>query len=205
MCPLWEQIWTLEKNETWGEPAEAAQRQRANSSSYWGLTQPERLRTSINRACGQWGENMHTHTHTRNLKFPCSTHTLLPTWFSHTGPNQTQKNTCRQRKWRRLFTYSMMRSFEAFGLSANSWQLRTLNPYPSQACPLISADLMVIGSKPVFSTLKVLLRVKSGSLTFVSEINEEIILIINKWGICFTVIISEIPGLNRMLLLNHSV
>lgn len=65
--------------------------------------------------------------------------------------------------------YSMMRSFEAFGLSANSWQLRTLNPNPSQACPLISADLMVIGSKPVFSTLNVLFRVKFGSFTFVSE------------------------------------
>lgn len=65
--------------------------------------------------------------------------------------------------------YSMTRSFEAFGLSANSWQLRTLNPNPSQACPLISADLMVIGSKPVFSTLNVLFRVKFGSFTFVSE------------------------------------
>lgn len=68
-------------------------------------------------------------------------------------------------------TYSMRRSLEAFGLSANSWQLRTLKPYPSQACPLISAELTVMGSSPVFSTLKVLLSVKLGSLTFTSKTN----------------------------------
>lgn len=94
--------------------------------------------------------------HTRGLKLVRAKH------------SQGKRNaTCSN-----LFTYSMMRSFEAFGISANSWQLRTLNPYPSQTWPLISADLIVIGSKPVFSTLKVLLRVKFGSLTFVSETNE---------------------------------
>lgn len=104
------------------------------------------------------GENTHIQTHTPT--FSGSTH-ILPLL-------KLQVLTDKEKT--RLFTYSMMRSFEVFGLSANSWQLRTLNPYPSQTCPLISADLMVIGSKPVFSTLKVLLRVKFGSLTFVSEI-----------------------------------
>lgn len=72
----------------------------------------------------------------------------------------------------------MMRSFDEFGFSENSWQFTTLNPYPSQACPLISVDLMVMGSKPVFSTLKVLFRVKFGSLTFVSAMKNEYIFLI---------------------------
>lgn len=69
----------MKKNETWRQRAEAAETQRADSSSYWGLTQCERLRTSINRACGWWGE--HTQTHTQ-LKFPCSSHILMSTCWS---------------------------------------------------------------------------------------------------------------------------
>lgn len=101
-------------------------------------------------------------------------------WSSQTVPvfflfsDRSKLLTMTETLHKHLFTYSMMRSFEEFGLSANSWQLRTLNPYPSQGSPLISADLMVMGSRPVFSTLKVRLRVKFGSLTFVSEGRETI-------------------------------
>lgn len=69
-------------------------------------------------------------------------------------------------------THRMTRSLEAFGLSTNSWQLRTLKPYPSQTCPLISADRIVMGSRPVFSTLNVLLREKFGSLTLTPAVNK---------------------------------
>lgn len=63
-------------------------------------------------------------------------------------------------------------SFEALALSANSWQLTTLKPYPSHEYPLISMVSMWIGSCPVFSTLNVLFNVKFGSLSFKPEGNK---------------------------------
>lgn len=106
-----------------------------------------------------WGAHTHTQTHTEVHGLHPESSSAAP-WSHYTEKKHGQH----------ALTHIMMRSLEVFGLSANSWQLRTLNPYPSQACPLISADLMVMGSRPVFSTLKTFLRVKFGSLTFVSEI-----------------------------------
>lgn len=63
----------------------------------------------------------------------------------------------------------MTMSLEALALSANSWQLTTLNPYPSHVQPLISIVFTLICSCPVFSTLNVLLSVKFGSLYFISR------------------------------------
>lgn len=57
-------------------------------------------------------------------------------------------------------------SLEALALSTNSWQLTTLNPYPSHGYPLTSMVSMLIWSCPVFSTLNVLFNVKFGSLSF---------------------------------------
>lgn len=57
-------------------------------------------------------------------------------------------------------------SLEALALSANSWQLTTLKPYPSHGYPLTSMVSMFIWSCPVFSTLNVLFNVKFGSLSF---------------------------------------
>ena len=66
-------------------------------------------------------------------------------------------------------TYRMTMSLEALALSANSWQLMTLKPYPSQEYPLTSMVSMWIGSCPVFSTLNVLFNVKLGSLSLIPK------------------------------------
>ena len=66
-------------------------------------------------------------------------------------------------------TYNMIMSLEALALSANSWQLTTLKPYPSHEYPLTSMVSMWIWSCPVFSTLNVLFNVKFGSLSFKSK------------------------------------
>lgn len=72
-------------------------------------------------------------------------------------------------QYEQAHTYSMIMSLEVLALSANSWQLTTLKPYPSQAYPLISMVCTWTSSCPVFSTLNVLFNVKFGSLSFKPE------------------------------------
>lgn len=126
----------MKKNEIWGERAE---RQRANSSSYWGLTQWKRLR-SINRPCGWWGEHTHTNTHSEVLRqYPYSSSSQTA------GSHWQRENTFVHLQYDEVFwsvwlkcKFLTVENFESISFASLSVDFRWFDGDREQACVLHS-------------------------------------------------------------------